>query len=164
MNEYKYTMKDIQAVREEITALIEENKNKVPNNKDIMNGARLECHLIPRVMHIMDLDWSKRFMIKIPDHYVKTNHAKKAGFIVDDNSFKVINLQDIDGNRIDYMYDIRTLKFKELNPNANLDKAMRYVVSMKERIKASFEENNKYNKIFLEALSDDYFKRYKDEF
>lgn len=29
MNKYKYTLEEVQAVRDEITALIEENKNKI---------------------------------------------------------------------------------------------------------------------------------------
>lgn len=135
MNKYSCTIEDIEKVRGEIKKILEENKDKIPKYNEFPRIPQTECFLN---------EWSPETgFIKParPNYLIRTNHAKKVGYTIDDNSIKVIQLQDIDGDFLDYLYDIRTLDFKPINPNCNLDRLLKCTKGMKNNIKKSFEKD-----------------------
>lgn len=159
MNKYKYTIEDIEKVREDITRILEENKDKIPKYNTFPRIPMTECFLYATNPNGIEHGFIKP---TIPKVYIRTNHAKKAGYVIDNNSMEIIQLQDIDGDFLDYLWDIRTLQFKPINPNCNLDRLMKYTETMRDNIKKSFETNEEDD--IIKALKGDksWVYRYKN--
>lgn len=135
MSTYKYTIKDIENCREEITSLINNNKDRIPNYEDFISYPKTRCHLC---YYDESAKTPNKFIYpSIPNYFVRSNHAKRLGYDLN-NAIKIVGVQDIEGDVIDYLYDVRTLKFRPINPNCNLDKLMEQTQRALFKVKGSF--------------------------
>lgn len=142
---YNASVQDIENCRAQIIEVLEKNKDKIPIYEQYENLPKTQCHIWYK-----DESKSGYNIVhpSIPEYIIKAKHAKKMGFNVCDG-FPIVHTQDIEGNWDEFAYDIRTLQFREINPNCNLDKLMSRTKSALSRIEKSFLSNND---IFIKAL------------
>lgn len=140
-------LKEIEDIRNSITNLIEINKDKIPNYEDFISYPETWSSLCYCEKPSKTTNTS--ICTPIPNYFVRDMQAKRLGYDLN-NALKIIETQDAEGNVIEYLYDIRTLKFTSISSDCNLDKLMKQTKKALFMVRSSFLNYN--NDQFVKIL------------
>ena len=144
--QYMATIEEIEACRMQICELVKSNKDKIPNYTEF-----LKFPIPKHALWYKDESKDKWSTIhpEIPTHYfVRTKQAIRMGFELDEN-LRIIQLSNMEGDFLDYLYDIRTLKFRPVDPRCHLDRLLNRTKKILHLIEESFLYNDED---FVKAL------------